>query len=215
MSRIIKGKKKNYMKTFFGILKQTVAMTIINFFFVFSLIFQNSKKHEILISKNKKIDLQSVDTSGELINILSVLEKFFWLSGCLLFVLYILYLSVHINKRFLIDRENMLIKKLNGCNNSILTLEFTINQLFEVPATIFLGLLISSVMVKDMVSILNSFWLFEGVTYDNLSLLSYRFLISLLLPILILFVCVFFISFCNVKILKIGAMNLSHWKGKN
>ncbi|MBP2098972.1 hypothetical protein [Enterococcus rivorum] len=70
------------------------------------------------------------------------------------------------------SKESILVKKLNGGNNLSLALEFSVEQLIEILVSLFLGIMIANALVNNLVSTVNNFWLFEGLSYDSLVLLS-------------------------------------------
>ncbi|OEH81434.1 hypothetical protein BCR26_04085 [Enterococcus rivorum] len=172
MKRVFKTKKLNYKTTLFKLLKSTIAITMISIFFLFRSIFHSAKIHELKIRDSNTNNIPKVDTSGELIWVLSLLEKLFFVSSVFLLFLFIVYFFIVLQRNFLLSKESILVKKLNGGNNLSLALEFSVEQLIEILVSLFLGIMIANALVNNLVSTVNNFWLFEGLSYDSLVLLS-------------------------------------------
>lgn len=199
--RVVKLKKNNFWVMISSFIKGTIFLTIIYMFFICGLVFENSKDQEILINSNKPEDLISVDTSGELISILSGFQKLFFALGWLLLIVYTLYLIVYFSKMYMIDKENIKIKKLNGGNGLEIAMEFTLEQVFEIPFTILAAIFIASFIVRSVISTIRNFWLFNGLTVEQLNVVSYEIVSSIVLFIIMLVTVVWLTTYR--KILKL------------
>lgn len=197
--RVVKLKKKNIAVTIKTMCKETIPLTIIYMFFVCSMIFENSKKQEIITQNNRIDDLASVDTSGELIGILSIFEKLFFLLGLFMITIYAFYLIIFFTKKYMITKENFEIKKLNGGSVLEIAIEFTLEQIFEIPMAILMGIFIARLIVMNFISTIRNFWLFSGLTLEKLDLLSDEIISSIIIFLISLFVSVLFVCYRKVK----------------
>lgn len=202
MKRVLKTKKNDYTTTFFKIFKGTIFISVISLFFQFKAVFTSAKLNEVELQQNSPNDFPKVDTSEELIWILALFEKLFLVLGVSVLLFSIVYFLITVQRNFLLSKEKILIKKLNGGDNLSLALEFSIEQLLEVLGSLFLGTLIAGLLVNHLVLRLNHFWLFEGLSYSSLVLLSPTNVFKIVLGYVLLFSGVFWLLVKRVSRLK-------------
>jgi len=199
INRVMKIKKSNLREVLSKVIKDVIFMFIVYVFFIFKIVFQNSKIQEEILEKGKDIDLQSVDNSKELISILSIMETSFLILGSISLIVYVIYTIIGSNKNFLISKEDLFIKKLNGGTDISISLDFTLEQILELPLIIFISLFFSKHVVMKYVLTIKKFWLFNGLTTSNLNMLSKEIILCTLIPLFLIVAEILISTYLKVR----------------
>jgi len=197
--RVIKIKKDNLKEVLSKVFRGIILMSMVYLFFIFKLVFKNSKVQEEILAKGKELDVQSVDNSKELIGILTVLENSFFILGCISLIVYIVYTIISLNKQFLINKESLYIKKLNGGSDSSISLEFTFEQVFELPLIMFISFFFSKYIVMRFVLTIQNFWLFNGLTTTSLNIFSKEIILCTLISLFFIISEVLFSTYFKIR----------------